>query len=478
MKFQRKSKIQEKESFIFLGRIKVYVSFRLLFKTSSYFFCWSVLFAFFSSHRAEAKFQSSVDLGLLGDFYFQRKVHNAQGFIDVSMSSKGVENEFWLNIGAGTLIGNTSQSYVKMPQLYYRRNFIKKIHLIIGRYLDKWSHMDDHWMLGMVQPLFKWNMALPEKQGLTGLFVKFCLTDNIDLTLFSSYLFLPSQGPTYELVNGNVESSNPWFTQPIRIMNFLNQEIDLKYNVNIPKTSDIIFRPSYGGKVGTSYDKKDWLFNAFYFHKLKNDLITPFNGHLNLTTFNGDVVIQPTVARHNVMGLDIGWNFESFKSLVSWLHESRIYYQRLPGFTYPVIPEQNLFSLFQWIRLSDSQSLSLSYLKAIRKPNKIEGIFFDSKISTFLSRNSFEDTFSVKWKKDFFKSVGRSFLRTSLSYFQSFIVDHSWISLDLRWFINKSIELRTHCDFFGGLQGPPVDADFISRFQNNDRCFLGGSYAF
>ena len=455
--------------------------FSKLLKKGFYFFHWSVFFAFFaffSSFLAEGKFQSSVSLGLLGDFYFQRKIHNAQGSIDVSMGNKGLKNEIWLDIGAGALVGNTSQSYVKMPQFYYRRDFSKRIRLIVGRYLDEWSYMDDYWMLGMVQPLFKWNMALPEKQGLAGLFVKFNLVDHIDLTLFSSYFFLPSQGPSYELMNGRIESSNPWFKQPVRIMSFLNQEVELKYNVNIPRTSDIIFRPSYGGKLGSSYDKENWLFNIFYFNKFKNDLIVPFNGHLNLTTFNGDVVIQPTVARHSVMGFDIGWNFGSFKSLVSWLYESSIYYHRLLGFTYPVIPEQNLFSLFQWIKISESQSISLSYLKAVRKPNRIEGIFFDSKIGTFLSRNVFEDTFSFKWQGDFSKSVSSSFLRLSLSYFQSFIVDHSWISLDLRWFASKNIELKTHCDFFGGMQEPPVDADFISQFQNNDRCFIGGSYAF
>ena len=444
------------------------------------FFHWGVLFVFltFFYHLAEAKFQSSVNVGLLGDFYFQRNIHNAQGFIDVFMGHKGIENEFWLDIGAGALVGTTSQSYIKIPQFYYQMNFTKRIHLIVGRYLNQWSYLDDHWMTGMIQPLFKWNMALPEKQGLTGLFLKLHLTDNIDLTFFSSYLFLPSQGPVYELVNGRVVSSNPWFAQPVRVMNFLNQEIELRYNVNAPKTSDVIFRPSYGGRVGTSYDKTGWLLSAFYFNKSKNDLITPFNGHLNLTTFEGDVTIQPTVARHDVLGLDVGWNFGYLKSLISWLHESRIYYRRFPDFTYPVIPRQDLFSIFQWIRLSKSQSLSLSYLKVIREPNKIEGIFSDSQISTFLSRNTFENTVRLKWEGRFLESVDRSFLKTSFSYFQSFIVDHAWVSVDFQWFLNKRVALTSRCDFFGGYNQSPVDADFISQFQNNDRCLVGGSYAF
>ncbi len=462
-----------------LKEVKVSAS-RILPKNINFFLNRSVLFVLFAffSDSVDAKFQSSVNMGLLGDFYFQRDIHNAQGFVDVSMGNKGATNELELDIGAGALVGNTTQSYIKIPQSYYQINFMEKARLVLGRRIYKWSYLDDYWMMGMVQPLFKWNMALPEKQGLTGIFLQFDLTDDIHLTLFSSYLFLPSQGPTYELVNGNVTSSNPWFIQPIRIINFLNQEIKLKYNVNIQKTSEIIFRPSYGGRLGTSHDKKNWLFNAFYFNKSKNDLIIPFNGHLNLTTFEGDVVIQPTVAQHSVLGLDIGWNFGFFRSMISWLYESRIHYRRLPDFTYPVIPEQNMFSLSQWIKLSDSQSLSLSYLQVMRKSNRIEGIFFDSQISTFLSRNTFEKTFHIKWEGRFLKSGDRHLLKTHVSYFQSFMVDHAWVSTDFRWFLSKGVQLTSHCDFFGGYKQSPFDSDFISQFQSNDRCLLGGSYAF
>ena len=426
----------------------------------------------------EAKFQSSVNIGLLGDFYFQRDVHNAQGFIDVLMGNKGFKNEFWLDIGAGALVRDRTQSYVKISQFYYQMDFTEKAHLVLGRRIHKWSYLDDYWMMGMIQPLFKWNMALPEKQGLTGIFFKLSLTEDIDLTLFSTYIFLPSQNPTYELVNGEITSSNPWLTRPVRIINFLNQEIKLKYSMNLPKTSDTIFRPSYGGKLGTSYDKKNWLFNVFYFSKPKNDFIVPFNGHLNLTTFTGDITIQPTVAQHNIMGLDFGWNFGYLKSLVSWLHESHVSYRKLPDFTYPVIPKQDMFSLSQWVRFSDSQSLSLAVLQVIREPNRIKGLFSNNRIGTFLSRNAFENTFNLKWNGKFLKSMGQYHLKTYISYFQSLVVDHAWVSTDLRWSLSREVELTGHCDFFGGYQQSPIDGDFISQSQNNDRCLVGGAYAF
>ena len=80
MEFQKTDKLEKKKKLIFFGKI------------------WLIFFTFFSPFFVEAEFQSSVDLGLLGDFYFQRRVHNAQGFIDVSMGNKGVKNEIWLGV--------------------------------------------------------------------------------------------------------------------------------------------------------------------------------------------------------------------------------------------------------------------------------------------------------------------------------------------------------------------------------------------
>ena len=443
-------------------------------------FCW-VFFLFFLnflSSSAKADFQSSVNIGLLGDLYFQRNVNNAQGFVDILIGNEGFKDKFWLDIGAGALVGDTSQSYVKIPELYYQIGFSEQAHLVLGRSIRKWSYLDDSWMMGIIQPLFKWNMALPEEQGLTGLFLNIPLNEKIKLMFFSSYIFLPSQGPDYELVNGEIRSSNPWFMQPVRIINFADRETKLRYNVSVPKTSDIIFRSSYGGKLGTAYDKKSWLFNLFYLSKPKNDLIIPFDGQLNLTTFTGDVTIQPMVARHHIFGLDFGWNFVRFKSLFSWLHESHVYYKKIPNFTHPVIPSQDMFSFSQRIKLSDSQSLSFSYLKVFRKPNEIEGVFSGNRISSFLSRNRFENTFHLKWEGKFQKLSDQYLLKTYVSYFQSFIVDHAWISIDARWSLSENVKITGHCDFFGGYKRSPVDSDFISQFQNNDRCLMGGSYAF
>ena len=428
---------------------------------------------------SKSNFQSSINVGLLGDLYFQRNVHNVQGSIDILLDSRGYKDRFMLNLGAGALVGDSIQSYVKIPESYYQIGFPDKANVVLGRSIQKWSYLDDDWMMGIIQPFFKWNRPMPERQGLTGIFLNIPLDYELNLMFFSSYVFLPSQGPGYKLVGGEITSSNPWFTQPVRIINFGDRETKLNYIVNFPKTKDIIFKPSYGGQLRTPYKKKDWVFNLFYLSKPVNDLIIPFDGQLNLTTFRGDVTIQPTVARHNVYGLDAGWNFGFLRTVFSWLHESSIQYIKIPEFTYPIIPKQDLFSVLQWIRLTKSQSISLSYLKSFRQPNRIEGDLSGSQISTFLVRNPFENTFRLKWEGSFQKTSNDHHFKTSVSCFQSFLVDHSWIQVAATWILkNQNIQLKGFCDFFGGYKNSPVDGDFISQYQDNDRCLFGGNYVF
>jgi len=179
-----------------------------------------------------------------------------------------------------------------------------------------------------------------------------------------------------------------------------------------------------------------------------------------------------------VGGLDLGWNFARFKTLVSWVHESAVRYEVPSNSTYPIIPSQNIYSLQQLMRLSRSQRVWLGYIKADRAANQIGGAFSSSQISTYLQRNRFEEAVRLKWEGLLFRSLNKYQLRASFAYTQNLAEDNLWISTDLKWAIYKGFEVFNRCDFFGGRSKAVVGNDFISSYQNNDRCLVGGHYAF
>jgi hypothetical protein len=432
-----------------------------------------------SSQPVYGEFGSIIDLGFAGDFYItDESANNGQGYVNLLVQNTWSDSQIWLDMGTGGLVGDTASSYLKAPQFYYRMGQEDQIHVTFGRARKRWSALDDFWNLGITQPIFTWNEAIPESQGLTGVFVNLPLSQNFSLTLFGSYLFIPSQGPTFELVNGQLTSSNPWFSEPVQLINLAGESAQLNYSLEIPRIQDIVFRQSYGAQIGTEVNKKDLTFNAFYLNKPRNELMLPFEGFLNLSTFNGDINVRPEVARHEVMGLDIGWNFHRTKTEVSWLRESSAYYQAPDQTTFPILPAQDIYSLQQIFRLSPSQRLIMGYMKVDRQPTSIGGVFANADISTFLKRNRFEEALRVEWQGLLLKYLSQYRLRTTLAYYQSLISDNIWVSADVNWSIYKGLEMFTRCDFFGGSGTQIINRDFISAYQNNDRCLIGGHYAF
>lgn len=427
-----------------------------------------------------AEFGSIVDLGFAGDLYMTNEnANNGQGYVNLLVQNTWTGSQVWLDVGAGGLVGDTASSFVKAPQFYYRQGSEDSVHFTIGRARQTWSSLDDFWNLGVTQPIFMWNQAVPEQQGLTGVFVKIPVFEKkFSLTFFGSYLFIPSQGPTYELSNGQLTSSNPWFNDPVQLINLSGQQADLNYKINIPRIQNIVFRHSIGFQFGTEINKKDFTFNAFYLNKPRNELLLPFEAFLNLSTFNGDITVLPRVARHEVMGIDVGWNFSRAKTEVSWLRESSAYYQAPKDSTYPIMPEQNIFSLQQLFRLTPTQRLIFGYVKVDRRPTAVGGVFAGSDISTFQNRNRFEEAMRLEWQGLLFKSLSQYRVRSTISYNQSLIRDNLWLSADVNWSVYKGIELFTRCDIFGGTGEQIINVDLMSAYQNNDRCLLGGHYAF
>lgn len=441
--------------------------------------CFFAIFQL-QSTSSRAEYGSIVDLGLAGDFYFTEKsANNGQGFVNLLIQNTWSDSQLWVDVGAGGLVGDTASSYVKAPQLFYRQGQRNESHFIIGRALHDWSFADEFWNMGITQPIFKWNDARPEQQGLVGFFVTHPIVKNkFEMTAFTSPLFLPSQGPSYELINGQITSSNPWFTEPVQVLDLSGTAVDLNFDIEIPKTQEIIFQPSFGLQFSTPPNKKDGILNLFGMNKPRNDLVLPFEGLLNLTTLNGDIVIKPVVPRHTIAGVDVGWNFNDFKTIFSWMYESEINYDPPVGTTYPIIPEQNIFSFNQLFRVTDSQRFWISYIKVDRQANQVGGTNSGAQISAFLNRNRFEEALRLKWEGLLFKTQSLYRVNASLAYNQSLVRDNVWVSADVRWSIYRGIEAFTQCDLFGGSEEQIEAVDFMSAHQNNDRCLVGGHYAF
>ena len=113
-----------------------------------------------------------------------------------------------------------------------------------------------------------------------------------------------------------------------------------------------------------------------------------------------------------------------------------------------------------------------------RKPDSLIGPFSSSDdVSSLSLRNRFEKAVQLSWSGPFLPSLDYG-LRASLSYTHSFIQNDIWLNASVRGSLNSGVEVFALCDFFGGPGEILVSQDFISTYQNNDRCLLGTHYVF
>ena len=185
------------------------------------------------------------------------------------------------------------------------------------------------------------------------------------------------------------------------------------------------------------------------------------------------------VAYHQVMGIDMGWNAYGGKTLFSWVREADVVYTAPENSTFPTYTDQNIFSLTQLFRFKNHQRLWLGYINSQGGRIGTGGIFSSGDVSVHLNQRRFDEAARVTWEGFLFRGKGEKHrLKLSLTSTYGLIQDNLWISTDVTWGLAKGAWLFSQCDFFGGPQAFIPGGDFISTYQNNDRCFLGAHYAF
>lgn len=227
-------------------------------------------------------------------------------FVGATLKSKpDPKNEdlFKINMTGLFAPGNSVLSYLNIREIYFSNKIDDKSVIHIGRKLHNWSSLDTVWNLGVYQPQFKWNPLMPENQGLTGIFWN-KNDDAFGLTLFASPLYIPHQGASYEIKDGQFQAGNPWFQSPPQNIKFQNQLLPIDYNINKPETTDVVFQTQYGAQLRLG-DNRGFFGNVAAMYKPSNQLALGYKGVLVTTRVRID--ITPKVYFENVYSSDLGY---------------------------------------------------------------------------------------------------------------------------------------------------------------------------
>lgn len=234
---------------------------------------------------------------------FDNNKHN-YGFVGASLySAKADQDPFKINLRGEYAIGTPVLSTLNVREMYFSYFIDSDSAIHIGRRKQSWSDVDDRWNLGFFQPQFRANPLNVESQGLTGIFYEHT-SQNWTLNLYGSSLFIPDQGPNFEIKDSQFVASNPYFAPPPQNIYFQSVLLPIDYNIQKPEISDVIFQTSFGLQIKYG-DKNGFYSSLSSIYKPSNQLAYGWKGVL--VTDRVRVDIQPKTYYEKAVNVDLGY---------------------------------------------------------------------------------------------------------------------------------------------------------------------------
>jgi len=377
-------------------------------------------------------------------------------------------------------LDNAREFYYGAPEMFVRlTDDDSQVKVSVGRQKRTWSQLDETLGLGVWQPQLRWDYLNPIQQGLTGAFFDMDLK-GLELTLFASPLFLPDQGPQFQIEDGRFESANRWFWKPQNQIRLGADSSNLFYELETPKVEEIVMNPSLGGMM--KVDPEGPLeVQLAYAYKPMNQLFVGFecSSCVDPVTGDGTARIHPKIVNHHVFTAESRWVREGDHFLFSWMVDrpndpdipkdwggSELRSVSIPGVGY-----ERKMSLFNY-----PMTFQTYYFQEL-KGERIGDGDLSSEVESSSDRYSFDDLLSVSLLAKL-RQLRSSSLELQTKYAYSFKEQGSWLSAQLT-FQRDSLSTHIGFDILGSEQDPSAPgAGLFSRYRSNDRIYGGFGFVF
>ena len=439
-----------------------------------------------------------LDLNLKQNRYFGQPTAIRQGanytFFsgDLSLEPTTSFMDFKLNPVAEGAFEGGGEFYFGVPELYLRpKNLGYGIGVVIGRQKRRWSRLDEEFNLGVWQPQLRFDYLQPKQEGLTGVFLDWSPTSTLRLSLFTSPVFLPDQGPNFQLQGGQFTSANRWFRAPQSQLSLFQgtqfaKDAPLYFELDRPAEEKIIMHPTIG--LGVHYQSaRGWFTDLNYAYKPRNQI------HLGIECANCGVlggaapveirtVVHPVVVMHNVTTLesgfsrqyDRGWLSLSYDSpkasgLPADFEEAPLDSMMIAGFSYQHFLPPVLIPA-SWLKFSYMHAFT------VQKTDQ-RGALDSDQVNSSLDRYPYREIVAVEWRMIVDRSAYRRWdMGTRYSY--SVPEEGAWLSVDIAY-LQGSFTYTLGADVLGaGVAASSSEAGLFSRYRANDRVYAGVGYVF
>lgn len=424
--------------------------------------------------------QVKTELRLMSDSFispdFEATTKTNYQFVGAHLKTDPFADEILkMDVAGGVAMGAPLMNYLNIGELYTQTRLGDDASFYFGRKRMGWSELDSRWDLGLWEPVFKWNPLSPERQGLTGLFWQ---VDRpyYTLMLFASPLYIPDQGPSFELENGSFVKGNPWFRRPPDSIRIFEEATSIDYRFQMPDETKIVLQNSYGMKLSVG-DPQNFRAQLSYAYKPVNQLAIGYQGSLDVAQQKGVVELQPQVFYHSVAGADVSYRYNNFRMGMNGIldrpSEDQIFEKE---WTHPVFEQALLLS--PYVEWSNSRwGITAQHLDILGGKVTEEGQWADPNRAPLMTRYPYSQAQQVAFMTNYGFGKNRRLI-SKLSWTHSEKNDFDLIRISARLRLSGLWSLMGEAQL---VKAGPLTAENqneIAQFVNNDRLMFGVGYVF
>ena len=426
----------------------------------------------FAQVQTEMRFYT--DSFISSDFEATEK--NNYQFIGAQLKTDSLSQDaVQMDITGGVAVGAPLLNYLNISEFYFKSSQTDDEYFYFGRKRMHWSELDSRWDLGVWEPLFKWNPLSPEHQGLSGIFWQ-ANKPLYSLMLFASPLYIPDQGPSFEIEDGSFIKGNPWFRRPPESIRIWSEATAIDYRFEMPDETQIVLQKSFGSKLAFG-DPNGLSAQLSYIYKPANQLAIGYDGNLDVGKLKGAVELKPQVFYHSLTGGDLtyrnGQVHVGLSTLLDRPDKTDHFEQK---WTHPVFSDATLWSAFaEWT--GNHWGVSYQHLDILGGDVVESGDLANSKRAAMMVRYPFQQAEKVTLTSNhFFKKNRQLQNRVSITHSAKndfdLIQASSRLRLSAVWSVLGELQLVRS----GALS--TENQNEIAQFLNNDRLMFGAVYVF
>lgn len=354
-----------------------------------------------------------------------------------------------------------------------------------GRKLSRFSETDSRWGLGLWQPRYRIDYmvmaATPYEMtdGLVGTFVQYRSRKFFTQVSFQP-VFLPDQGPSFDLSSGDCRTRSVWFQCPKSEQVLFSKPTRIEYEVKMPSIPSVLFSNPGASWVGEYREGRGfWLRSAYAYMPISQPIVAIDAFQDPRTPEKAQVHLIPRFNYHHLLGLDLGFEKEKFGVWTGASAEIPNSEDDLGILTTERLRRALLLSGgMQWRPLGRTE-LSFDFLRVFGGLSEISGNLVPDQGSPFEERYSFREAIKLGAKEIPIPGISAEKLRARASWQRDFYFSTQWISAGLDWSVSPSLIFSLGVDVLASDSNAKVpSSDWVTLYQANDRLRGGLRYVF